>query len=275
MVKSIFRCCILVSLIMLTIGAEMDTQLISWTPEALSNYTLANNHSFIHPEFTFEEAQINRIEEVANKIIVDWKVNLKIFLIKTISKEYADLNDGTFNFNLFFNKLKDLVNKGNENLIDNTLFIFFSVDDQQIRIKTGENVSDSISSHINEELVLTFSSYFNEGNYVEGIVNLLNRIRLNFGSSGWSLSWLGCGLVLAVVFPWLSSLLGSRQSIGLGLAVVLSMLWPLLVCGLGLAVVLAWLWSAGYGLGLAVCLLILLIYLGVWNVILKNQDKNK
>jgi len=62
--------------------------------------------------------------------------------------------------------------------------------------------------------------------------------------------------------------ISSRQSIGLGLAGVLSMLEPLLGMSLFLATVLAYLGYIGYGsyIGLSVCMFIICIYKGVYGM---------
>jgi len=153
-----------------------EIPLKTWTPHELAVLTKPNSY-LVAPEFTITTEQLVRLNNSANKLIDELKINLKCYVVKNLSNDYyvkTLFSIRKKNIERFTNDLAFLVNK-DQDYDKRSLMIVIAVNDRQIRIRTGSEIAERLSSSNLGQIIGDVAPYFRRNDFVGGIEQIFDN----------------------------------------------------------------------------------------------------
>ena len=148
----------------------------AFSPQKLASLTQPNSY-LISPEYTFTVDEMKRLNQSASKLIDELKIVLRCYIINKMSYDYEMKSEETphkKNIERFVNDLAYLVN-GNQENDKNTLLILISINDKQIRIRSGESINEKLSSSNLGEIIGDAGPYFQKRDFVGGLIEIFDQ----------------------------------------------------------------------------------------------------
>ena len=162
----------------LDVETFLKCSVITGNPNSRAISFIATPNSYlVAPEFTITTEQLVRLNNSANKLIDELKINLKCYVVKNLSNDYyvkTLFSIRKKNIERFTNDLAFLVNK-DQDYDKRSLMIVIAVNDRQIRIRTGSEIAERLSSSNLGQIIGDVAPYFRRNDFVGGIEQIFDN----------------------------------------------------------------------------------------------------
>ena len=147
------------------------TNISKWTPNQISIEFNKQGRSYIFDPINYlYRADAESIKSIINKIKIEKNYEVFLFLINKFDDYFR------YRIEEFLNELAYLILDGNKERDHNSVFILYSIEDRQSRIRTGKFTKEKLTDEACELYQNSIKNLLKSEKYSEAIVELFKNI---------------------------------------------------------------------------------------------------